>query len=549
MNDHYESFFQLTERPFAAAPRIERYYPAEAAEAVRTAAARCIERAEGFAVILGAAGSGKTLLCQVLAEQFRHTLTPVFMLGGELASAKALLQKILFELGLPYTRKDEGELRLALMVRIAADNGTSEGLLLVVDEAQSLKPKLFEELRLLSNVVRKGKSRVRLVLAGGSALEERLAHPKLTAFGQRIAVRATLHPFSPAETQEYVRAQTAVVGGDPDAIWSDDSLFAVHEVTGGVPRLINQVCDHALMLAASGGAARIHAAGIEEAWADLQQLPLPGGSRNPRPAELGSGKSEAVIEFGSLDDDLPAISGSVWDHPALNAESESEVELVFDNQRDLMAAASAEQQADEQALSLAVELPQRGTKRTEPGGVTTYDDFPIISPPKARLADPATPLSEGKDFSSTPRGASENVDEWVPVPTAKPPISIVSANALDPDPVHPESPDTPTVVPIRSLTDAPFESSPVLEDDDAPAGNVSWPGRTTQAEYDDVVLEEDVMLVEDVPMPRFASYGDPSPATATIVPSRQVQPEAAKRRTAQVKHRKFSQLFTLLSHS
>src|SRR5258708_400356 len=98
----YESFFQLNERPFSAAPRLDRYFPARAIEAARQTLTRCIERAEGAALLVGPSGSGKSLLCQLLADQFQSSFAVALLANGRLSSRRALLQAILFELGLPY---------------------------------------------------------------------------------------------------------------------------------------------------------------------------------------------------------------------------------------------------------------------------------------------------------------------------------------------------------------------------------------------------------------------------------------------------------------
>jgi hypothetical protein len=169
------------------------------------------------------------------------------------------------------------------------------GLLLIIDEAQTLPVRLIEEVRMITNVVVGGESRLRLVLSGNSSLEERLSSPKLESLSQRIAARCYLQPLNYDETAAYTRAQLAVAGGDPDRIMTGDIWSAVYHATGGIPRLINQVCDHALMLAAVARRPALDAAVIEEAWADLQQLPLPWPAKtSPKQA------AETVVEFGAL---------------------------------------------------------------------------------------------------------------------------------------------------------------------------------------------------------------------------------------------------------
>jgi type II secretory pathway predicted ATPase ExeA len=309
----YESFFGFRERPFAAAPIAARYYPGAAIDAARQAVARCVERAEGTAIVVGPAGTGKTLLCQVLAEQFRGRLEIAQLTSGRLSNRRGLLQAILFELGLPYRAMDEGDLRLSLIDHLAprsssATSTESDGMLLIVDEAHTLPLRLMEELRLITNLARGGQPRVRLVLVGGPQLEERFASPKLESFNQRIAVRGYLESLDRAQTIEYVQHQIEQVSGQPNAVLTSDALDAIYRATDGIPRLINQVCDHALLLAYAGGVRQLPAAAIDEAWADLQQLPTPWSSSDGAAAVAGSVN---IIEFGSLEDDSPDLPAAV----------------------------------------------------------------------------------------------------------------------------------------------------------------------------------------------------------------------------------------------
>src|SRR5437762_6521831 len=165
----YESYFQLQRRPFVAAPLAQNYVPSAAIEQARQTLVRCVERAEGPALIVGPAGSGKSLLCQLLALHFREQHFQVAMLASaRLSTRRALLQNILFELHLPYRGMEEGELRLSLIDHLEPRGSGLAGLLLVVDEAHTLPLRLLEEIRLISNFIRDSQPRVRLVLAGSA---------------------------------------------------------------------------------------------------------------------------------------------------------------------------------------------------------------------------------------------------------------------------------------------------------------------------------------------------------------------------------------------
>jgi hypothetical protein len=162
------------------------------------------------------------------------------------------------------------------------------------------------------------------VLAGLASLEERFAHPRLDCFSQRLAARCYLTPLDQGETARYIQAQIAGSEGDPDSVFAADALAAAHSATDGVPRLINQLCDHALLMASAGGVRQLTAAGIEEAWADLQQLPAPWCAGSSSVPQAG----ENVIEFGGLDGASDVVEELETDQTAPIAAAEPELELA-----------------------------------------------------------------------------------------------------------------------------------------------------------------------------------------------------------------------------
>ena len=292
----YEGHFNLRGRPFLAAPDSAQYFPGVTIELARRTLIRSIARGEGPGLVIGAPGTGKSLLCQLIAEEFSAKFAVALLISGRFGTRAALLQAILHQLRLPYRGVEEGELRLSLVDCLDPAAGQHEGLLLIVDEAHLLPWKVLEEIRLLTNLVRDSQPRVRVVITGNSVLEERFANPKLSSFSQRLAARCYLGAMDATETAAYVRAQIAFVGGDADGLLDDDALRAVHRASDGVPRLVNQICDHALIMACVAGLHRLNDAAIDEAWADLQQLPAPWSAK-PTDAP-----SNGVVEFGGLDD-------------------------------------------------------------------------------------------------------------------------------------------------------------------------------------------------------------------------------------------------------
>lgn len=293
------------DRPFASQPQVGRYFPAASIEDARRRLARSIERGDGPGVVIGAAGIGKSLLLQVLAAQYREKFDVVLLACAQLCTRRALLQAIHFELGLDYRRRDEGELRLSLLDTLLSGDESTQGLLLLVDEGQALAVHLVEELRLLTNLSRGGAPRVRLVMAGLPALEEKLAGPELQSFSQRLTARCYLAALTRAETAQYVRAQLAASHVDAEQIFDPSSFDAIFTATDGVPRLVNQVCDRAIEFADTKRLERIDGAVIQAAWADLQQLP---SAWEPTTSGTAAGAPVSAIEFGSLADSPVALA-------------------------------------------------------------------------------------------------------------------------------------------------------------------------------------------------------------------------------------------------
>ncbi|MEX0611550.1 MAG: AAA family ATPase, partial [Pirellulales bacterium] len=291
---------ELNERVFPSYPQVARYFPSQSMEDARRRLGRAIERGDGPGLVIGAPGTGKSLLLQVLAAQYHERFDVVLLAVARICTRRALLQAVLFELGLPYKIRDEGELRLSLLDHLLSDDECPAGLLLLVDEAQTLPVALLDELRVMSNLVRGGIPRVRLVVAGSAALEEAFAHPELESFGQRLAARCYLAPLGRDETIHFVRAQLAASGGAPDEIFAADAWDAIFEATDGVPRLVNQLCDRALFFAAADNRQPIDRDVIQRAWSDLQQLPTPWDTP---PASIAGSAVSQVVEFGGLNDD------------------------------------------------------------------------------------------------------------------------------------------------------------------------------------------------------------------------------------------------------
>jgi type II secretory pathway predicted ATPase ExeA len=299
VNNMLQNLLNASVQPFRATPDSRFYFEHPSIESARQTILRAVIRAEGPVVVLGGAGYGKSLLADLVADQLCQRLDIVLLQSARLNSRRALLQSILFELGLPYLDMSEGELRLSILDRLEPSPETApEGVLVLVDEAHTLHWKLIDELRLITNFKRNHQPRVRLALFGNMRLEETLASPQLESFNQRLAARCYLQPMSRSETTTYIQHQLQECGVDPVTVITQDGLNSVFAASEGIPRLINQLMTHAIWLATNSAQSPISAALINEAWSDLQQLPTPWTS-----GKSDQDSTHLSIEFGNLPDD------------------------------------------------------------------------------------------------------------------------------------------------------------------------------------------------------------------------------------------------------
>ncbi|MEX2186035.1 MAG: AAA family ATPase [Pirellulales bacterium] len=519
-----EDFFGLTGRPFAAAPRTDRYFPADSIEAARTTVVRAVERVEGPALVIGPVGSGKSLLCRVVTEHFRGSFRVAALAGGRINSRRTLWQALLYELGLPYRGMDDGELRLAVVGHLSGGQASTKPVLILVDEAHALSPRLLDELRTLADLTCEGQAAVRLVMAGGPSLEEHFAHPKLEAFSQRLAARCYLEPLSRDETAAFIRAQVEACDSSADALFHADAFEAIFRATDGVPRLVNQVCDHALVLAYADGLTDISAELVEQAWADLQQLPTPWSSPDVR----SSDRSGGAIEFGRLEDEEPfepdAESPSVRFPTERIDRRAAAGEVAFDDEHETAysahladVAASRSAQDDFAPADEATEVELTVVdKAVDPFGDSFEEEEAVVDRfaalDQSRTATrPLTPPPR-----PTPRSASASQSNAAPSNTA--PSKTAPSNG---DEATAEPPLSATVILSRPIAPSPTSSSPAAPP--SVAAPAPWPSGDPTAN----ALPE-----------QTASADSPTRATTDLRASR---PAPIVR-----KPRKYSQLFSQL---
>src|SRR5690349_10075137 len=269
----YEEYYGFTEKPFSLTPDPKYLFKSASHASAFELLQYAVRRREGFVVITGDIGTGKTTLCRALLEQLDRRTFTALVLNPFLAE-EDLLRVILQEFGVVsraeikrghLTRVSKAELIETLNEFLLSLQSIGGRALLIVDEAQNLPMPVLEQIRILSNLETEKEKLLQIILVGQSNLKDLLRRPELRQLDQRVAIRYDLKPLSPEETSAYVQHRLSVAGGGSAVTFMPKALAGVHRYTAGIPRLINLLCDRALLSAYSNHTPRIVPAFVESA--------------------------------------------------------------------------------------------------------------------------------------------------------------------------------------------------------------------------------------------------------------------------------------------
>lgn len=243
----YEKFYGFTEKPFNTTPDTRFFFPsAEHTEALNSLIYAVRER-KGFVVITGEIGAGKTTVSRALMNTL-GLKTKVALVTNTHLTQKELICQILDELGVEYKpgvkQKLLNQLNAHLIKLLAEDTN----VVLIIDEAQNLSPKVLEEVRMLSNLETETEKLIQIILLGQPQLKTKLVDPNLEQFRQRIAIYYHLRPLSRQETADYILHRLKLVSSNGvHEIFTPEAVGQVYAQSQGIPRLINLICDSALL--------------------------------------------------------------------------------------------------------------------------------------------------------------------------------------------------------------------------------------------------------------------------------------------------------------
>ncbi|HEO69946.1 MAG TPA: AAA family ATPase, partial [Candidatus Hydrogenedentes bacterium] len=265
----YEHFFGLKERPFNLTPDPRFLYLSEKHKEAFAHLKYAIDNRTGFVMVTGEVGTGKTTICRSLLNQLDADTELAFVFNPML-SPKELLAAINADFGLPSRGDTIKELIDELNAYLLERNALGKNCVLVIDEAQNLKPEVLEQVRLLSNLETETQKLLQIVLIGQPELIENLHLPELRQLNQRITARYHLMPLNFRETREYIAYRLRVAGGRGKVRFTRAAIGRIQRFSGGTPRMINAVCDRALLVAYARGTQRMSPRIVRQAAKEIR---------------------------------------------------------------------------------------------------------------------------------------------------------------------------------------------------------------------------------------------------------------------------------------
>ncbi len=266
----YQHFFGLREDAFRVNPDPRYLFMTPSAQEAMTSLVYGVQNRSGIMLMTGEVGTGKTTLLQRLLDWLHENRTATAYLFNSRLGVNGLFDCMMADFGIPCTSHTKGETVIRLNRWLLEKFRRGQTAVLIIDEAQNLSAEVLEEIRLLTNLETATEKLLQIVLSGQPELEEKLKCPQLRQLRQRITIRCRTKPLSFEETRGYIAQRLRIAGSNGQPIFSPEAIESVYAHSGGIPRVINLLCQHALINALADQVRPVPAALVDEVARDFE---------------------------------------------------------------------------------------------------------------------------------------------------------------------------------------------------------------------------------------------------------------------------------------
>lgn len=277
----YLELFKLNELPFRLSPDPEFLYLSKQHARAKAYMESTIWFTDGFVVITGEIGAGKTTLIETFVAEMQSDVI-VAQINQTQLSPTSFLQTVLVQFGFTPFDMKKTEVLTTLNQFLMDQHASGRKVLLIVDEAQNLSNRVLEEVRMLSGVETTKDKALRIILAGQPELNEKLNSPELVQLAQRVRLRFHLTALTRTETNAYIDHRLEVAGSQGRRIFAEDTYPTIFRYTGGVPRLVNTLCDTCMMAAFGRDRDTVSVEDLDAAIRELQWVEFTSGTNRMR---------------------------------------------------------------------------------------------------------------------------------------------------------------------------------------------------------------------------------------------------------------------------
>lgn len=271
----YSGFYGLKANPFDITPDPHFFFPTPQHNEAMANLFYAVRWRKGFAVVTGEVGTGKTLLLRCLLDLLTRAHVASAYVFNPRLSPHEFLQQIVYDLGLHSAGRNKNELLAELQQYLINRHRRGSTTVLIIDEAHLLSWDLLEEVRLLGNLETPKEKLLQILLVGQPELARTLDSPELRQLKQRIGLRCILAPLQRHEVKSYIEKRLILAGREPDCpLFVEPTFDSVYSYSRGIPRIVNTICENALICGCARQAQRITTDIIEEVAADFRLVPL-----------------------------------------------------------------------------------------------------------------------------------------------------------------------------------------------------------------------------------------------------------------------------------